>query len=148
MDALKCESGTVSCVHGMTTLATQLEAGRTWFLNSGMLSCVSLARAGTVGLRSWVRPRSSEGWTSSLSCVMKGRLASTVGPVDLTPGSSARASRRKGGKAALSALKAGIAADRVLGRSATVRRRLACSRANANAVVLKSVTRLLSAGGL
>ena len=69
------------------TLTTQLAAGRTSFFISGIVALVSLASAGTVGRRSAVRPRSSEGWTSSRSWVMNGRLASTVGPVDLTPGS-------------------------------------------------------------
>ena len=47
--------------------------------------------------------------------MMNGRLASIIGPVDLTPGISvARERRATGGKAALSALKAGIAAASVL----------------------------------
>ena len=53
------------------------------------------------------------------------------------------ASRSKGGKAALSALKAGSAADSVRGSSRTVFSSAMFSRAKALAVVLKSVTRLL-----
>ena len=81
LEALKLESGTVSSDHGWMTLTTQLEAGRTWFLISGIVSLVSLASAGTVGLRSAVRPRSSAGCTSALSWLMNGRLASTVAGV-------------------------------------------------------------------
>ena len=63
---------------------------------------------------------------------MNGRLASIVGPVDLTPGISATASFSSGGKAALSALKAGIAADSVRGSWTTVLRSATFSRANAS----------------
>ena len=123
------------------TLATQLAVGRTSFFISGIVSLVSLASAGTVGRRSAVSPRSSEGCTRSLSWVTNGRLASTIGPVDFTPGTSARANARSGGNAALSALNAGIAADRVCGSWSTVCSSALFWRANALAVVLKSVMR-------
>src|SRR6202012_5847767 len=117
------------------TLTTQLAAGRTWFFMSGIVSLASLASAGTVGFRSAVRPRSSDGWTRSLSWVTNGRLASTIGPVDFTPGMSALASVRRGGKAALRALNAGIADPSVLGSWATVCSSDGFTRANALAVV-------------
>ena len=90
---------------------------------------------------------------------MNGRLASTIGPVDLTPGMSALASlgSAPGAHAGtwgpeqmieLSALKAGVAAASVPGSSATVRCRLACWMASACAVVLRSETRFLRLLGL
>ena len=123
-------------------MATQLDAGRTPFFISGIVELVRCASAGIVGERSWVRPSSSDGCTSRRSCVMNGRLASIVGPVDLTPGISVRASARSGGNAALSALNAGVAAASVFGSSATACWSATFWRANAPAVVLKSVIRL------
>ena len=106
--ALKFGSLIVSCDHGITTFATQLDAGRTSSFMNGIVASLRCASAGIVGTRSWVRPRSSDGCTSWRSCVMNGRLASIIGPVLLTPGISARASVRSGGNAAFSALNAGI----------------------------------------
>ena len=108
---------------------------------SGIVAFVSLASAGTVTDRSDVNPRSSCGRTSSRSCSMNGRLASTVGPVETTPGVSVRASWRSGGNAAFSALNAGIAVDSVRGSSAIERCNAPLWRANDSAVVLKSVIR-------
>src|ERR1700750_1540207 len=83
---------------------------------------------------------------------MNGRLASTIGPVDFVAGISALASCRSGPgaqlgiagpeqNARLSELRAGMATCNVTGSSATARWRFALCRANAFAVVLKSVTR-------
>ena len=96
--------------------ATQLEAGRTPWVISGIVARVSFASAGTVTVRSAVSPRSSDGWTSWRSWEMNGRLASIIGPVEMTPGVSVRASARSGGKALFSALNAGIAVASVTGR--------------------------------
>src|ERR1700726_4019398 len=106
---------------------------------TGIVATVSRASAGTVTVGSLARPCSSEGWTSNLSWLIKGRLASTVGPVLWTPGISAVARRRSGGKAAFNALKAGIAALIVVGKSATAFSRFTFWRASAAAVVLKSL---------
>src|SRR6185437_10012029 len=114
----------------MTTFTAQLAAGRTPLAISGVDSRVSLASGGTVLARSAVSPRSSGGETSSFNWVMNGRLASIIGPVDLTPGISALASWGSGPgaqlgtcgpeqNAAFSEWKAGIAAARVFGSSAT-----------------------------
>ena len=83
---------------------------------------------------------------------MNGRLASIIGPVDLTPGISALASCGSGPgaqfgtsapeqNAAFSAWNAGIAAASVFGSSATAFERDTFSRANAAAVPLKFVIR-------
>src|SRR5580692_3905398 len=83
---------------------------------------------------------------------MNGRLASIIGPVDLTPGISALASCGSGPgaqsgfwapeqNAELSALNAGIAAWSVLGSAATAFSSETFSRANEFAVVLKFVIR-------
>ncbi len=58
-----------------------------------------------------------------------------------------RASWRRGGNALFRALNAGIAVASVVGRSATACWRETFSRANAPAVVLKSVTRFWRFGG-
>ena len=50
---------------------------------------------------------------------MNGRLASIVGPEDLTPGISAVESFSSGGNAAFSASNAGVAAASVFGSSLT-----------------------------
>ena len=63
LEALKFGSLIVSFVHGITTLATQLDAGRTPPAINGMLARVRFESAGTVPDRSAVRPRSSEGET-------------------------------------------------------------------------------------
>ena len=60
-EALKFGSLIVSFVHGITTLATQLDAGRTPLAISGMLARVRFDSAGTVFDRSAVRPWSSDG---------------------------------------------------------------------------------------
>ena len=78
---------------------------------------------------------------------MNGRLASIAGPAETTPGSSARASVRNGGNAAFKALNAGIAAASVRGSSATAFSSATFWRANAFAVVLKSVIRLCRVRG-
>src|ERR1700683_4256108 len=60
--------------HGITTLLTQLDGGRTSFFISGIVSLVSFASDGTVYLRSLVSPRSSDGCTNRRSWLMNGRL--------------------------------------------------------------------------
>jgi hypothetical protein len=95
-----------------------------------------------------VRPRSSDGCTNWRSCDISGRLASIIGPVLLTPGISAVANLRNGGNAALSALNAGIPAASVLGSAATLFSSATFSRANALAVVLKSVIKFCRFCGL
>ena len=62
-EALKFGSLIVRCDHGITTLETQLDNGRTPLAISGMLARVRLDSAGTVFERSAVRPRSSGGET-------------------------------------------------------------------------------------
>src|SRR5947209_20363521 len=90
---------------------------------------------------------------------MNGRLASTMGPVDFTPGISAlaRVGNEPGAQAGTAgpeqmiefrALKAGMATASVWGSSATARWRLFCSMASEWAVVLKSETRFLRFVGL
>src|ERR1700734_3499568 len=89
---------------------------------------------------------------------MNGSDTSIIGPVDLTPGISALASCGTGPgeqlgtagpehKAAFSALKAGVAADSVLGSSATACESATLWLANAPAVVLKSLIRFSSVWG-
>ena len=78
---------------------------------------------------------------------MNGRLASIVGPEDLTPGISAVESLSSGPNAAFSAPNAGVAAASVFGRSLTAFDSATFWRANAFAVVLKSVIRLSSSCG-
>src|SRR5438270_669133 len=157
-DALKCGSFRVSFDQGMTTLTAQLEAGRIPLAISGVVSRVSLVSGGTVCARSAVRPRSSAGCTSSRSWVMKGRLASIIGPVDFTPGMRALARCGNGPaaqfgtcgpeqNAAFSAWKAGVAAARVFGSSATALESATFLTAKECAVVLKSVIRFWSVRG-
>ena len=142
MEALKFGSFNVSCDHGCTTFARQLDAGRTPFRINGIDSAVRSASAGIVAARSDASPPSSDGCTSSLSWVMNGRLASIAGPAETTPGMRALASVSTGGSAALTAFSAGTAVRSVFGSSATAFSSATFSRANACAVVLKSVTRL------
>src|SRR5579859_4020751 len=130
------------------TVETQLEAGRTWSRRNGIDSRVSSARAGMVTRRSAASPCSSDGCTSWRNWLKNGRLASTIGPVETTPGTSVRASWRRGGKAAFRALKVGMATASVWGRLRTAAVRATFERANACAVVLKSVTRFWSVCGL
>ena len=129
------------------TLTWQFEAGRTSFFMNGIVAWLSLASARTVEERSLVRPPSSDGRTSSRSWWKNGRLASIIGAVVLAAGTRSRANARSGGNALLSALSAGIATDSVRGSSAIVADSATFSRANAFAVVLKSVIRFLRFSG-
>jgi hypothetical protein len=70
-----------------------------------------------------------------------------VGPELLTPGSASREKTRSVGSASLSDASAGRPARSVASSAGTAASSAASSRANAPAVMLKSVTRLLSASG-
>src|ERR1700730_4493164 len=111
-EALKFGSFNVRRDHGRMLFCTQLEAGRTPLRMNGIVSAVRLASAGIVVDRSAVRSCCCCVWTSGRSARRDGRLASTAGPVLTTPGISARAKRRSGGKAAFSEFKAGGAGAR------------------------------------